>query len=113
VTYDGAECIFVVKTVETFTIPNDSARVTDVIHGYGGMFPMHGPLPPYGMIMEYKRLLEGAALPGSLNYQYLAANYFQLHSKCAKTSWRTPWSYKTVFCAQHAYGVSRVRVTLQ
>lgn len=46
------------------------------------MFPMHGPLPPYGMIMEYKRLLEGAALPGSLNYQYIAANYFQLHSKC-------------------------------
>jgi len=43
---------------------------------------MHGPLPPYGMIMEYKRLLEGAALPGSLNYQYIAANYFQLHSKC-------------------------------
>lgn len=58
--------------------------VSDVIHGYGGMFPMHGPLPPYGMIMEYKRLLEGAALPGSLNYQYIAANYFQLHSKCAK-----------------------------
>lgn len=55
--------------------------VSDVIHGYGGMFPMHGPLPPYGMIMEYKRLLEGAALPGSLNYQYIAANYFQLHSK--------------------------------
>lgn len=45
------------------------------------MFPMHGALPPYGMIMEYKRLLEGAALPGSLNYQYIAANYFQLHSK--------------------------------
>lgn len=58
--------------------------VSDVIHGYGGMFPMHGPLPPYGMIMEYKRLLEGAALPGSLNYQYIAANYFQLHSKCDK-----------------------------
>jgi hypothetical protein len=46
---------------------------------------MHGPLPPYGMIMEYKRLLEGAALPGSLNYQYIAANYFQLHSKCTRT----------------------------
>lgn len=45
---------------------------------------MHGPMPPYGMIMEYKRLLEGSALPNSLNYQYLAANYFQLHSKCAK-----------------------------
>jgi len=52
-----------------------------VIHGYGGMFPMHGPLPPYGMIMEYKRLLEGASLPGSINYQYIAANYFQLHSE--------------------------------
>jgi len=60
-------------------------RFLDVIHGYGGMFPMHGPLPPYGMIMEYKRLLEGAALPGSLNYQYIAANYFQLHSKCTRT----------------------------
>lgn len=65
----------------TLTI-NFICCVLDVIHGYGGMFPMHGPLPPYGMIMEYKRLLEGAAaLPGSLNYQYIAANYFQLHSE--------------------------------
>lgn len=48
------------------------------------MFPMHGPLPPYGMIMEYKRLLEGAALPSSLNYQYIAANYFQIQSEYKK-----------------------------
>ncbi|XP_050434580.1 segmentation protein Runt-like isoform X1 [Adelges cooleyi] len=65
-------------TVDGPRLPRSNHR--DVIHGYGGMFPMHGPLPPYGMIMEYKRLLEGAALPGSLNYQYIAANYFQLHN---------------------------------
>ncbi|XP_025199210.1 runt-related transcription factor 3-like [Melanaphis sacchari] len=65
-------------TVDGPRLPRSNHR--DVIHGYGGMFPMHGPLPPYGMIMEYKRLLEGAAMPGSLNYQYIAANYFQLHN---------------------------------
>ncbi|XP_050544286.1 segmentation protein Runt-like [Daktulosphaira vitifoliae] len=65
-------------TVDGPRLPRSNHR--DVIHGYGGMFPMHGPLPSYGMIMEYKRLLEGAAIPGSLNYQYIAANYFQLHN---------------------------------
>lgn len=73
-------------------------RVSDVIHGYGGMFPMHGPLPPYGMIMEYKRLLEGAALPGSLNYQYIAANYFQLHSKCTRKFIYIIYYYYYFYC---------------